>query len=123
MAFPPRPRSARNEPNFAPRPVAPRDAVPMRPVAATRAPQIKPSANDPGFEHQPPRLATEQRYGVEPKPLTLTAADRIVVSSELTSKGEKRERSFFRVFGFLILLALAVVGALTLYHVISPYLP
>jgi hypothetical protein len=122
MAFPPRPRSARSEPNLAPGAVAPRDAVPIRPLAA-RTPSPRPGANDPGVEREPPRFTTEHRNGAETRSLSVSAADRIIISSTKTNEGEKRERSFFRVFGLIVVLALAIVGALSLYHVVSPFLP
>jgi hypothetical protein len=118
MAFPPRPRSARSEPSFASRGAAPHDAVPIRPVAA-RSPSAKPTANDAGLEREPPRFAPEHRNGE----LSLSPADRLVVSSARAGQSEARKGGgFFRFLGFAVLLGLAAIGALSVYHWISPFL-
>jgi hypothetical protein len=119
MAFPPRPRSSRAEPSLAP--AAPsRDAVPLRPPAPR--PLVRPAVADAATEREPVRLAAEPRRAGDMPELSLTAADRIVVSSAITGGG-KRERSGLRVFGFALLLALAAIGAYSLYHEASAFLP
>ncbi|HUC66417.1 MAG TPA: hypothetical protein VMA53_13350 [Stellaceae bacterium] len=122
MAFPPRSRSARAEPSFTPLGAAPRDAVPLRAAAPRAASALRPSANDSGAEREPMRLSAEPRRGLE-APLTLTDADRIVVSSAITGGSAPRQTGFLRVLGFAVLLVLAAVGAYSLYLEIGPYLP
>lgn len=121
MAFPPRPRSSRTEPNLAPAGALTRDAVPLR-AAAPRA-ATRPVAADIGAERETVRFPAEQRRGAELPSISLSASDRLIVSSEITTSGEKRERSFLRVFGFFVLLVLAAVGAYSLYHEASAFLP
>jgi hypothetical protein len=118
MAFPPRPRSSRAEPSLAP--AASRDAVPLRPPVPR--PVVRPATAESAVEREPSRLATEPRRVGDMPTLSLTAADRVVVSSVMTGGG-KRERSGLRVFGFALLLALAVIGAYSLYHEASAFLP
>lgn len=128
MVFPPRPRSTRDEPSIAPVGAAPRDAA-IRPVlpraAAPRPAAAKPTANDAGLEREATRFPPEHRHGVEPGSISLTAADRIIVSSSLAAGGEKREStfSFFRALGLAVLFVLAAIGAYSLYHSIAPFLP
>jgi hypothetical protein len=119
MAFPPRPRSSRAEPSLSPA-AAPREAVPLRPPGPR--PLVRPVAADSAAEREPARLAAEPRRAGDMPLLSLTAADRVVVSSAITGGG-KRERSGLRVFGFALLLVLAAIGAFSLYHEASAFLP
>jgi len=117
MAFPPRPRSSRNEPSFAPVGAATREAVPLRPAAVR--PAARPSLADTGGEREPLRLATEAPS------LSLSASDRVVVTSggAARANGSRREPSLLRGIGLALLLALAAVGAYSLYQWLGPYLP
>lgn len=119
MAFPPRPRSSRAEPSLAPA-APPRDAVPLRP--ATPRPLVRPGTVDSGAEREPARLSVEPRRATDMPSLSLTAADRIIMSSA-GSGAAKRERSAWRVAGFIVLLVLAAIGAYSLYHQASAFLP
>jgi hypothetical protein len=124
MAFPPRPRSSRSEPSIAPAGAAPRDPVSIRPVVPRPVPG-KPSANDAGLDRETTRFPVEHRRGVEPGSLSLTDADRVIVSSSIAGGSDKRDAgfSFFRVLGFAVLLVLAAIGAYSVYHSIAPFLP
>lgn len=116
MAFPPRRRPARSEPSFTPVGAAPREALPLR-----NAPQRPPKpANE--AEREPLRFPADHRRGAEPQSLSLTASDRLVVSSGQAA-AEKRKGGFFRRLGFAILLVLAAIGAYALYQTVAPYLP
>jgi len=124
MAFPPRPRSSRAEPSIAPAGSSARDPVTIRPVAPRPVP-AKSSANDAGLDREATRFPAEHRRGVEPGSLSLTDADRVIVSSSMAGGSDKRESgfSFFRVLGFAVLLVLAAIGAYSVYHSIAPFLP
>ena len=121
MAFPPRPRSSRAEPSFAPASAPARDAVPLRP-AAPRATAARPGLSDTGAEREPIRLAAEHRRGAEPSSISLNASDRLVVSSARAG-GDRKGRSLLRVLGLALLLGLAAIGAYSLYHGVSAFLP
>jgi hypothetical protein len=122
MAFPPRPRSSRAEPSFTPIGAAPRDAVPLRP-AAPRPAAMRPAPSEAQGQREPMRLATEHRR--EPQSLSLSAEDRLVVSSAVARSEPRRQGGFgfFRLLGFAVLLALAAVGAYNIYHWASAFLP
>ncbi|HXZ01122.1 MAG TPA: hypothetical protein VEI03_14065 [Stellaceae bacterium] len=68
------------------------------------------------------RFPAEHRLGAEPSSISLSASDRLIVSSE-TADDDKKERSFLRVFAFTVLLLLAAIGAYSLYHEASAFLP
>lgn len=121
MAFPPRPRSSRAEPSLSPAGVEARDAVPLRP-AAPRAAAARPGMGDAGAERGTVRFAAEHRRGAEPQSISFDASDRLIVSSA-TAGDTKKERSFLRVLGFTVLLVLAAIGAYSLYHEASAFLP
>jgi hypothetical protein len=124
MAFPPRSRSSRAEPSIAPAGPAARDPVTIRPVASRPA-ASKPLANDAGLDREAARFSAEHRRGVDPASLSLTEADRVIISSSTAGGSERRESgfSFFRVLGFAVLLVLAAIGAYNVYHSIAPFLP
>ncbi|HZB91589.1 MAG TPA: hypothetical protein VE397_09120 [Stellaceae bacterium] len=121
MAFPPRPRSTHTEPSFAPLGAAPRDALPLR--SAVPRPAAKPTANDTGLDREAMRLTAEPRLAPEREGLTLTAADRITVSSAITTDGNGRPRGFFGVLGIAVLIVLAAIGAYSLYQWAGAFLP
>ena len=112
MAFPPRPRSARAEPSFVPVGGAARDPVQLRPTA----PRAAKPATDGGAEREPLRLATEAPA------LSLSASDRLIVSSDAPAAAGRAQRGLFGVLGFILLLALAALGAYTLYQWAGPFL-
>ncbi len=116
MAFPPRRRPSRAEPSFTPVGAAPREALPLR-----SAPQRPPKpANE--AEREPLRFPAEHRRGAEPQSISLSASDRLVVSST-AERGQKRQGGFFRGLGFAVLLVLAAIGAYAVYHWVSAFLP
>ena len=51
--------------------------------------------------------------------LTLTAADRLVVSSAITGGRMVARRGMLSSLGLALLFLLAVVGAVTLYHTVA----
>jgi len=112
MAFPPRPRSSRAEPSFVPVGSAARDPVQLRPAAPRAA---RPAADD-GAEREPLRLA------VEAPALSLDAADRLIVSADAASTARQSAPGLFGLLGFALLLALAALGAYTLYQWVGPFL-
>jgi hypothetical protein len=119
MAFPPRPRSSRAEPSLAPAAPAARDAVPLRPAAPR---PLRPGPVESAADREPARLSVEPRRTADIPSLSLSAADRIIVSSA-SGSGRKREGSALRAVGFTLLLVLAAIGAYSLYHQASAFLP
>lgn len=117
MAFPPRPHSSRAEPSLAPAGAAARDAMPLRPSAPHVA--ARPAT---GSERETVRFPAEYRRGGERPSISLSASDRLIVSSAITG-GDRKERSFLRVLGLSVLLVLAAIGAYSLYHEASAFLP
>lgn len=120
MAFPPRPRSSRAEPSFAPVGASSRDAVPLRPAVPRVA--ARPAAADAAAEREPMRLAAEPRRAPEAPSLSLSASDRLIVSSAGTGNA-KRQGGLWRVLGLALLLAFAAFGAYSLYQWLAPLLP
>ncbi len=118
MAFPPRPRSSRAEPSFAPAVAPARDAVPLRPAAPRAA--ARPGAGDTGVEREMVRFPAETRRGADALSISLNASDRLVVSS---ASGDRKGLGLLRILGFALLLALAGFGAYSLYNGVSGFLP
>ncbi len=120
MAFPPRPRSSRAEPSLAPAGAPARDAMPLRPSAPRVA--ARPATGATGTEPETVRFPAEYRRGGERPSISLSASDRLIVSSAITG-GARKERSFLRVLGLSVLLVLAAIGAYSLYYEASAFLP
>jgi hypothetical protein len=119
MAFPPRPRSSRAEPSFAPAAAPARDAVPLRPAAPRAA--ARPGAGDTVVEREMVRFPAENRRGADALSISLNASDRLVVSS--ASAGDRKGLGLLRILGFALLLMLAGFGAYSLYNGVSGFLP
>jgi hypothetical protein len=120
MAFPPRPRSSRAEPSLSPAGAPARDAVPLRPAAPRAA--ARPGTGEAGAGRETVRFPAEHRRGAELQSISFDASDRLIVSSAIAGDSRKK-RSFLRVLGFTVLLVLAAIGAYSLYHEASAFLP
>jgi len=115
MAFPPRPRSARTEPSFAPSSTA-RETVPMR-QAAPRPAAIRPTAGEAQGDRDPVRFPAEPRRANEPRTPAVSAGDRLILSSDRAEGRDGGKRpGMLRAVLFAALLALAGIGAVTVYQ-------
>ena len=117
MSFPLRPKRASGaadagEPHFA--------------GAAARLPSAARPATEPE-RAAPLRFPAEARreFPAESPPrLTLSAADRLVISSPSASPAEVRRRpGMLRTMGFIVLLVLASIGTVSVYQALAAYLP
>jgi hypothetical protein len=113
MSHPLRPILARRRNPDRPEPLPVEvETEPLR-VAARRVAAAKPQGDTTVL------FAAPERDAPEAPRLTLSAGDRVVLSSAIVGGDEKQRRHPLRFFALTVLFVLAAIGAVSVYHSIA----